>query len=72
MSTPLTRRSIFGLAAALALTRYIGSLLFGVAPTDPITFVAVPLLLACVSAVALWLPARRATNIDPVEALRHK
>jgi putative ABC transport system permease protein len=62
----------FGLAAALALTRYIGSLLFGVAPTDPITFVAVPLLLACVSAVALWLPARRATNIDPVEALRHK
>jgi len=61
---------VFGVAAALALTRYIGSLLFGVAPTDPITFVAVPMLLACVSAVALWVPARRATDIDPMEALR--
>lgn len=61
-----------GLAAALALTRYLSSLLFGVAPTDPITFVAVPLLLLCVSAIALWFPARRATNIDPVEALRQE
>lgn len=59
-----------GLAAALALTRYIASFLFGVGATDPITLVTVPLLLACVSAVALWLPARRATNIDPMEALR--
>ncbi len=59
-----------GLAAALALTHFAASLLFGVTPTDPITFVAVPLLLACVSAVALWSPARRATNIDPMEALR--
>ncbi len=59
-----------GLAAALPLTRYLASFLFGVAPTDPITFVAVPLLLACVSAVALCLPASRATNIDPMEALR--
>jgi putative ABC transport system permease protein len=60
----------FGLAAALALTRYLASFLFGVGTTDPITFVAVPLLLACVSAIALWLPARRATDIDPMEALR--
>ncbi len=59
-----------GLAAALALTRYLASFLFGIPPTDPITFAAVPLLLACVSAVALWLPARRATQIDPMEALR--
>jgi putative ABC transport system permease protein len=59
-----------GLAAALVMSRSIASLLFGVAPTDPITFVAVPLLLACVSTVALWLPAHRATNIDPMEALR--
>jgi len=59
-----------GLAVALALTRYIASFLFGVDATDPITFVAVPLLLAGVSAVALWWPARRATNIDPMEALR--
>lgn len=61
---------VFGLAAALALTRYLASFLFGIPPKDPITFVAVPLLLACVSAVALWLPARRATRIDPMEALR--
>ena len=59
-----------GLLAALLLSRSIASLLFGIAPADPITFVAVPLLLACVSAVALWVPARRATNIDPMEALR--
>jgi ABC-type lipoprotein release transport system permease subunit len=59
-----------GLAAALALTRYLASFLFGIPPTDPITFATVPLLLACVSAVALWLPARRATQIDPMEALR--
>ncbi len=63
---------IFGLAAALALTRYIASFLFGIATTDPLTFVAVPLLLAAVSAIALWLPARRATNIDPMEALRQE
>lgn len=62
----------FGLAAALALTHYIASFLFGVAPTDPITFVAVPVLLACVSAIALLLPAHRATNIDPLEALRQE
>ncbi|HTC35384.1 MAG TPA: ABC transporter permease [Bryobacteraceae bacterium] len=61
---------VFGLIAALLLTRYIGSFLFGVAPADPITFVAVPLLLAAVSAIALWVPAHRATNIDPMEALR--
>jgi putative ABC transport system permease protein len=61
-----------GLVAALALTRFAASLLFGVTPTDPITFVAVPLLLVCVSAVALWSPARRATNIDPMEALRQE
>jgi putative ABC transport system permease protein len=60
----------FGLAAALALTRYLASFLFGVGATDPMTFVAVPLLLTSVSALALWLPARRAIHIDPVEALR--
>jgi putative ABC transport system permease protein len=62
----------FGLAASVALTRYIGSFLFSVAPTDPITFLAVPMLLACVCAIALWLPAHRATNIDPMEALRQE
>jgi putative ABC transport system permease protein len=63
---------VFGLAAALILSRSIASLLFGVAPTDPIIYLAVPLLLACVSAVALWFPARRATSIDPMEALRQE
>lgn len=62
----------FGLAAALALTRYLASFLFAVAPTDPVTFAAVPLLLACVSGIALWLPAHRATNIDPLVALREE
>lgn len=61
---------VFGVAAALALTRYIASFLFGIPRTDPITFAAVPLLLACVAALALWIPARRATNVDPMEALR--
>ncbi|MBV9769466.1 MAG: ABC transporter permease [Bryobacterales bacterium] len=59
-----------GLAAALVLSRFIGSLLFGVAPTDPVTFVAMPVLLALVSVIALWIPARRASSIDPMEALR--
>jgi predicted permease len=61
---------VFGVAAAFVLSRSVASFLFGVAPTDPVTFVAVPALLACVSVVALWLPARRATHIDPMEALR--
>jgi putative ABC transport system permease protein len=61
-----------GLAGAFVLTRFIANLLFGVAPTDPVTFVIVPLLLACVSGAALWLPAHRATSIDPMEALRQE
>jgi putative ABC transport system permease protein len=61
---------VLGLAMSALLTRAIASLLFGVAATDPITFVAVPVLLAFVSGLALWLPARRATNVDPMEALR--
>lgn len=62
---------VFGVAVSLALTRYIASFLFGIPRIDPVTFAAVPLLLACVSALALWLPARRATNVDPMQALRH-
>ncbi len=59
-----------GLAGALVLTRLIASLLYGVAPTDPPTIVAVSLLLLMVAALASWLPARRAASIDPVMALR--
>jgi putative ABC transport system permease protein len=59
-----------GLAAAFLLTRSMGTLLFGVTPTDPVTFIAVPLGLALVALVASYLPARRATRVDPVTALR--
>jgi len=62
--------SLLGLAGALALTRLLRSLLFGVSSTDPLTFVTVPVLLAAVAVLACWLPARRAAKVDPVEALR--
>jgi putative ABC transport system permease protein len=62
----------FGIGAALALTRTIQSLLFGVTPTDPSTFAFVVLLLAAVATLASYLPARRATNADPMDALRQE
>jgi putative ABC transport system permease protein len=60
----------FGLAAAQGATRLMASLLFGVSPADPITFVAVPISLAVVALLACWIPARRAVRIPPVDALR--
>ena len=59
-----------GLAAALALTRVLKSLLFGVSETDPVVFVALAAFLAAVALLASLLPARRAANVDPMEALR--
>ena len=59
-----------GLAASLALARLLAGFLFGVAPRDPAVFVGVPAILTSVAAVAAWIPARRATRIDPSAALR--
>jgi putative ABC transport system permease protein len=58
-----------GLAGAFALTRLLASLLFGVGTTDPATFVWIPVLLAAVSFLACYLPARRAARLDPIKAL---
>src|SRR5438093_1401411 len=60
-----------GLAAALALSRVLQTLLFEVKPTDPLTFTAVSLALIAVALLACWLPARRAALVDPMEALRY-
>jgi len=63
---------LLGLAAALGVGRLLQSMLVQTSPTDPTTLLAIVLLLLAVSSVACWLPARRATRLDPVSALRHE
>jgi putative ABC transport system permease protein len=67
---PVVVGAVAGLAAALALSRSMTALLYGVSPADPATYVGVASLLAAVATVAIWIPARRAAGLDPAAALR--
>jgi putative ABC transport system permease protein len=62
--------TVLGIVGAMGATRLLQSLLFGVSTTDPVTFVAVPVLIAAVALVAAYIPARRATRVDPLVVLR--
>lgn len=64
--------TVLGVLGALALTRFMGGILFGVTPTDPLTFAAVTALLLGVTVLASWLPARKAARLNPVRALRRE
>jgi putative ABC transport system permease protein len=63
---------LIGVLGAVAVTRVTATMLFDVSPTDPLSFVGVSVFLVGVSALASYIPARRATRVDPLEALRHE
>ncbi len=67
---PVLAGIAIGLVGALLSVRVLSGLLYGVAPLDPVTFLLVPAALAAVAALACWIPARRATRVDPIHALR--
>ena len=61
-----------GTVAALGLTRVLSGLLYGIRPKDPLTFVTLALVLVAAASLAVYIPARRATKVDPMVALRHE
>jgi ABC-type antimicrobial peptide transport system permease subunit len=63
---------VLGVGAAFWLARFISTFLFGVSTRDPLVFIGVPALLTLVALVAVWLPARRASRVDPIIALRYE
>jgi ABC-type antimicrobial peptide transport system permease subunit len=63
---------IIGVAASLALSRLVKSMLYGLKPTDPISIIGAAALLLTVALIASWLPAFRASRVEPMEALRHE
>jgi putative ABC transport system permease protein len=69
---PVAAGLLTGIVCALAFGRWIASLLYGLEPDDPATFAAIPLVLLLVAALAMAVPARRASQIDPMTALREE